>query len=136
MSQTVEPSMIDNIDVNFKFQALRSYFDEDDEPRNVYVVTVSYKDKSAKFTYGDSIANTNDNLKPKKVNVLEIITSDFFYTKEYYPDFGDFVKEMGLNEDSIKDLETYKKCLVQGDKLHQVFTDDDIKKLREELDNA
>jgi hypothetical protein len=136
MSQTVEPSMIDNIDVNFKFQALRSYFDEADEPRNVYVVTVSYKDKSAKFTYGDSIANTNDNLKPKKVNVLEIITSDFFYTKEYYPDFGDFVKEMGLNEDSIKDLETYKKCLVQGDKLHQVFTDDDIKKLREELDNA
>jgi len=136
MSQTVESSMIDNIDVNFKFQALRSYFDEDDEPRNVYVVTVSYKDKSAKFTYGDSIANTNDNLKPKKVNVLEIITSDFFYTKEYYPDFGDFVKEMGLNEDSIKDLETYKKCLVQGDKLHQVFTDDNIKKLREELDNA
>ncbi len=136
MSQTVEPTMIDNIDVNFKFQALRPYFDENDEPRNVYVVTVSYKDKTAKFTYGDSIADTHDNRKPKKVDVLEIITSDFYYTKEYYPSYGDFAKEMSLNKDSIKDLETYKKCLVQGDKLHQVFTDDEIKKLREELDNA
>ena len=136
MSQTVEPTMIDNIDVNFKFQALRPYFDENDEPRNVYVVTVSYKDKTAKFIYGDSIADTHDNRKPKKVDVLEIITSDFFYTKEYYPVFGDFASEMGLNVDSIKDLETYKKCLVQGDKLRQVFTENDIKKLREELDDA
>jgi len=139
MSQTVEPTrdgMIDKIDVDFKFQALRPYFDEDEEPRNCYAVTVSYKDNSVKFTYGDSLADTHDDLKPKKRDILEIITSDFFYTKDYYPTFGDFAKEMGLSEDSIKGLETYKKCLVQGEKLHKVFSENEINNLREELDNA
>ncbi len=137
MSQTVErDGLIDKIDVSFKFQACRPYFDEDEEPRNCYVVTISYKDKNTKFTYGDSIADTHDGLKPKKRDILEIITSDFFYTKDYYPDFGEFAKEMGLSEDSIKGLETYKKCIVQGEKLHQVFTEDDIRILSEELDNA
>ncbi len=139
MSQTVEPSrdgMIDKIDVDFKFQALRPYFDEDEEPRNCYAVTVSYKDNSVKFTYGDSLADTHDNLKPKKRDILEIITSDFFYTKHNYPTFGDFAKEMGLSQDSIKGLETYKKCLLQGKKLHEVFTEDEIYNLSEELDDA
>ena len=47
-----------------------------------------------------------------------------------------FGKEMGLSEDSIKGLETYKKCLLQGKKLHEVFTEDDIYNLDEELDHA
>ncbi len=122
------------IKVNFVLQGKRLYFDDDKEERNVYIVTVSYKGKKAQFTYGDSIADTIDRLKPKKRDILEVITSDFFYTKEYYPHYEDFAREFGYNEDSIKGLAIYEKCLKQGEKLHKVFTEDDIRKLAEELD--
>jgi hypothetical protein len=140
MLQTVEPDknglISTRIKVSFLFQGLRLYFDDDKEERNCYVVTVSYKGKKAQFTYGDSIADTHLGLKPKKRDILEIITSDFFYTREYYTHYEDFAKEFGYDEDSIKGLQTYEKCLKQGEKLHKVFTEDDIRKLSEELNNA
>jgi len=139
MQETVESSkngwISKQIKVTFAFEGCRRYFDDDKESRNCYIVTVSYNGKKTSFTYGDSIADTQAGLKPKKNDILEIITSDFFYTKEYYPNYEDFAGEFGYNEDSIKGLSIYEKCLKQGEKLHNVFSKDDVEKLREELDS-
>ncbi len=138
MSQTVEPKgdklMLDKIDVKFKFQGNRKYFEDDDQPRNCYVVTISYKDKHCSFTYGDSIADTEAGLKPKKNDILELIIGDFFLTKENYPTYNDFAPEFGYNSDSIKGLRIYEKVIKQSDKLHKVFDEQDIINLREVLD--
>ena len=137
MQQTVESDGLisKQIKVSFVFVGCNPYFDDDKEPRNCYIVTVSYNGKKTSFTYGDSIADTLDGFKPKKIDILEIITSDFFYTKEYYPNYEDFAQEFGYSEDSIKGLSIYERCLKQGEKLHSVFSVDEIEKLRKELDS-
>lgn len=138
MQQTVESkgNIGNKIKVSFLFTGRKPYFDDDEtQERNCYVVTVGYNGKSTKFTYGDSMADTEAGLKPKKLDILEIITSDFYYNKEYYPTYKDFASEFRYDEDSIKGSVVYEKCLKQGEKLHSVFSEDDIKKLREELDN-
>jgi len=139
MQKTVETGktgISDEIDVSFVEQGSRLYFADDKDERMVYVVTVSYKGKSAKFTYGTSLADSYDHIKPKKSYILETIVSDFYYTKDYYPTYEDFAKEFGYDEDSIKGLGIYKKCLIQGEKIHRVFSEDDIKILSEEVNNA
>lgn len=140
MQETVESSrsgfISNKIKVVFAFKGMALYFDDDEEPRNCYLVTVSYNGKSAKFTYGDSIADTIAGNKPKKRDILEIITSDFYYTKDNYPTYEDFAEEFGYGYDSIKGYKIYEKCLVQGEKLHNVFSVVDITKLSEEIQDA
>lgn len=140
MQTTVEPAkdewISSKIKVSFVLQGRRAYFEDDKEERNCYAVTVSYKGNNAKFTYGDSLADSDAGLKPKKRDILEIITSDFFYTKDYYPSYDDFAQEFGYDEDSRKGYRIYERCLEQGDKLHSVFSESDIRKLSEEINNA
>lgn len=78
----------------------------------------------------DAYASAINRLFDKK----ETITSDYYYTKENYPTYKDFASEFGYGEDSIKGLKIYKLCLVQGGKLHKLFTDKDIEDVRKELE--
>jgi len=135
--------IIDTIKISFKDQGYKPYFDDDEtkgEARNVYRVSVSYNNKRTSFTFGDSIAHTEDGKDPSsepknyKNSILEIITSDYYYTKDTYPDYQDFAREFGYGEDSIKGLKVYNRCLKGAEKLHKVFSDSDIEMIREDLE--
>jgi len=124
----------DKIEISFKYDGLRKYFDDDKEERNCYIVTVKYNGKQTSFNYGDSLVDTIEGNEPKASDILYVITSDYFFTKDNYPTYKDFAEELGYDTDSIKGLKSYERCLQQGTKLHKVFTEEDVKKLQEELD--
>ena len=133
----------DQITVSFKDKGCDHYFPDDKDARNIYLVTVKYNGSKTSFTFGDSIANTEDSKNPfnkehfdeYKTDILECITSDYYYSKDYYPDLQSFCDEFGYDIDSRKAEGIYKKCLRQSEKLHKLFNDTDIETLRKELDN-
>ena len=133
MQETID-RIKDRIKVTFKPDGTKRYFEDDKEPRNCYIVTVKYNAKQCSFTFGDSIANTLDGIEPKPIDIYDILVSDYNYTKENYPEYVDFAQELGYDEDSIKGLRIYERCLEQANKLHKVFTKQDIERLSEEID--
>lgn len=126
--------IIDKIKITSKFVKCGQYFGDDKEERNIYKIIVEYNKNKTSFSFGDSIANTYDNKKPDKNGLLETITSDYFYTLDNYPSFEDFASEFGYETDSRKAEQTYKKCIEGADKLHTVFNDSEIEKIREDLE--
>jgi len=134
-NEKIKGEIVDSIDIKFKFIANKPYFDGDDDYRDVYRVTVKRNGESISFTYGDSIANSEAGIKPTKDDLLETLTSDYYYTTEYYPTFEDFADEFGYESDSRKAHSIYKKALKNGNDLHKLFNDEDIEKLRNELGN-
>lgn len=132
--QEIVKRIKNEIKVVLKDDGLRPYFDDDKESRQCYIVTVKYKGKSCSYCFGDSIANTESGEKPDIDGILEIMSSDYYYTKEQYPDYEDFANEFGYEVDSRKGEKIYDKCIKLGEKLHKIFSDSDIEILREELD--
>jgi len=49
-------------------------------------------------------------------------------------DSKDFASEFGYEEDSRKGEKIYERSLKQGEKLHSIFNDQDIEKIREALE--
>jgi hypothetical protein len=136
-------TILDKIKIFFKDDGYGPYFDDDEskgEARNKYKVTVEYNGKRTTFPFGDSIANTEGGKDPEsdpedyRNSILEILTSDYYYTKENYPNYQDFASEFGYGEDSRKGERIYARSLRQGEKLHSIFTDSDIEKIREALE--
>jgi hypothetical protein len=130
--------MIDQIKMRCKFLTQDRYFKEDTEPRNIYRIYLTWKNKTISFRFGDSLKNTEKGImldESDKANILEICLSDYNCTKENYPSLESFSKEFGYDEDSIKTLQIYKRVLKQGEKLHKIFTKEDIKNISEDLNN-
>ena len=134
--------IIDGIKISFKDHGYKEgYFNPEDEARNIYLVTVSYKGKTTQFTFGDSIHNTTEGKTPDSdrddyINsILEAITSDYYYTKDQYPNYREFAQEFGYGDDSRSGEKTYKRCLAQGEKLHRLFSDKEIEQIRNDLEN-
>jgi hypothetical protein len=136
-------TILDKIKVFFKDDGYGAYFDDDEEKgeaRNKYKVTVEYNGKRTTFPFGDSIHNTQEGKTPEsdpvdyKNSILEFLTSDYYYTKENYPSYKEFASEFGYDEDSRKGEKIYSRSLKQGEKLHKIFNDSDIQKIREALD--
>lgn len=124
----------DLIKIKTKLIKYDRYFDDDKEMRNIYRVFVYYHGNQISFTFGDSIHNTQMGIEPDIDSLLETITSDYYYTKEYYPTFSDFCSEFGYDTDSRKAEKAYRLCLIQGNKLHKLFNEQEIEQLREELE--
>jgi TusA-related sulfurtransferase len=126
------------IKVRFVDDGFRPYFDESEEPRQVYRVFLRYNGKNTSFLFGDSLQNGYDGImaadKPQeyKNTILDIIVSDS-YTPE---DFEDFCQEFGYEEDSRKAYTIFKKCVRQSEKIHKLFSDAELEKLDEELRDA
>jgi len=110
------------------------YFNDDKEERDIYKIFVEYRGKTINFSFGNSLNDTWEHKKPDKSGLLETITSDYYLTKDYYPDFESFASEMGYDIDSRKHERIYKNCLEQGEKLHKLFTDADMENIRKDLD--
>lgn len=65
-----------------------------------------------------------------QAEVLYSVISDIDCALETFQDFCD---NMGLNEDSIKDRETYFACQKNGTKLRSIFSGSEVEHLRELL---
>lgn len=131
-------SIIEQIKVSFRYLTTNRYFADDKESRNIYRVTITYANNRTSFKFGDSLNNTQMgkmlDSKADKNMILECVCSDYYYTEEYYPNYEEFSKEFGYNEDSIKGLKIYKNCLKQAAKLRRVFNEEAIEQIRKELE--
>ena len=82
----------------------KKYFPDDKEKRDVYTIKLSSPFHSYTFTYGDSIANTRENSRNKKVPSFYSI---FACVQKYEvsDDIDDFISEYGYTLDyGIKNL--------------------------------
>lgn len=104
-------------------------------PVNCYKVTVK-RDGGKQFTFNfyDSIHNTeskdiyHDDLLP---SILSSIRSDYYINSENYPSFESFCGEFGYDTDSRRAERTYKTCMKHGDKLQEVFTEEEIETIQD-----
>lgn len=91
--------------------------------RNHYRVTLKSKLGSYTFNYWDSIANFKSGEQPSVYDVLACL--DYYISDK----FEDFCNEAGYDTDSIKARKTWKACLKQSKKLHELFPHDSQKEL-------
>ena len=99
------------------------YFPGDKESRDIYIITLTRKDKTWRFRFGQSIANMGQT--PTPYDVLTCL-------EKYDPgDFEEFCGGYGCNPDSIQDNKLYKAVKKEWNHLQQIFTKEEIEELRE-----
>lgn len=94
---------------------------------NKYVVKCKNLDtgKQIAFPFTDSIHNYYVKVTEHNElidSILACIRSDFYYDKEMFPTFEDFVSEFGYCLDSRKAEKLYHKVIKLAEKLQSVFT--------------
>jgi len=127
--------LLSELKIYATFQGYYKYFEDDKDKRNIYEIEITRNDKIINFTFGISIQNTkilNNNYKSGKdiknirndflYSILSCISCDYFIDN----DFQSFCSDFGYNEDSIKALETHKKCIEQSKKLKKIFNENEI----------
>lgn len=105
------------------------YFPGDKEIRNIYRVTIANRGQRISFKFGDSIANTQEHKALDDYSILACVKSDYYTDEKRFPTFKDFADEFGYDRDSREAEKTYKRCLKQAEKLHRVFTPEEVEKL-------
>lgn len=86
---------------------------------------INFETFKISFLFHDSINNHNTNKRVTIEDILYCIIQDYPNPES----FKDFCAEFGYNTDSIKDFKLYKLCLKQSEKLHKIFTEEEINEL-------
>ena len=94
---------------------------------NQYKVTIKNNDKRFTIDYYMGLAHKE---APKLSDVLYSLIMD---SDALNMDFNEWCDMLGYDVNSIKDLKTYKLCIKNGQKLHGLFTDEDITSFKELL---
>lgn len=139
LSSVDSGKITDKIKVHFKFIKEDHYFNEEKNTRNIYKVYVKYNGKAISFSFGDSLNNTKNGIKlddkKDKNGILENMYSDYYMTPENYPTLAEFSNEFGYEGQPNNFVrKIYKRCMVQGTKLHKLLTSEEMEQVREELD--
>ena len=100
------------------------YFKDDYKKRNIYKCTLKNAKGSYTFTFGDSIHNTQNEIKPTEYDILATIE------KYRYSDYNDFLSLTGYKEDE-KSESIYKACENQINALERLFNEEEITKLQD-----
>ena len=66
-----------NTKIEIIFIKKDKYFFDDKQKRNIYIINIIKNDKIESFNFGDSIHNTEKNIKPTETEVLECILIDY-----------------------------------------------------------
>ena len=84
--------------------------------------------KTYSFPFYDSVVNYNNDKRPTKYDVLACLE-----TYDYIDGIEDFATEFGYDiEENYKETEKiYKACMKQSEKLHGLFTDEELEMLSE-----
>lgn len=101
------------------------YFDGDKDARDIYIIVLKNKNSRFRFTFGQSINDSNQNTPPKSYDVLASIT------KYEVSTFDNFCNEYGYDTDSRKALKTYKAVLREWKNIEKLFTAEQIEELQE-----
>lgn len=106
-------------DTGTKFEAEylthENYFDDDEQPRDIYKITLKRNGKRFSFKFGQSIANRGE--EPRAYDVLACLTKNDPGT------FEDFCGEFGYSTDSRKAEKTYKAVVKEFAGVQRLFGD-------------
>ena len=97
---------------------------------NEYSVVLKYNGNCITMLYHDNYLNKGD-----KDDFLYALLMDSFAYENCY-NLADFMDEFGYEyEDKDKAQKIYKACERQYNKLHRLFTDEEISQLQEEFED-
>lgn len=106
-----------------EFKEHSFYFDGDKERRDIYICVLKNKNARFRFTFGQSINNTDK--APTAYDVLASLT-------KYDPGtFENFCGEYGYEEDSRSAYKTYKAVMKEWKNIELLFTPEQIELLQE-----
>ncbi len=108
-----------------KFVKNGLYFDDDKEPRDIYLITLKRGEREFSFKFGQSINNTEKQIKPTAYDFLSCVE------KYEHIDFEDFCNEFGYDDDSRKAEKTFKAVQEEFNKIRMLFNNTEIEKLQE-----
>lgn len=95
-----------------------------------YYCKLRRSNKTYSFPFYDSIANYEKGERPTKYDVLACLD-----TYDYINNIEDFANEFGYDicddEDYKETEKIYKACMKQSEKLHGLFTDEELEMLTE-----
>lgn len=109
-----------------------------------YYLELNYNNKSYRFNFHDSIYNYQHNKKLNKLDTIYAVLMDS-NSIEYTKDFSDFCNEFGYktytetffpyyriveNQEAKK---IYNACIKTYEALHDIFSSDELEKLRNEF---
>jgi len=123
--------LLSQLKISTELISYDKYFEDDKDDRNIYRVTIirrppkNGKDvfsKRISFKFGDSLSNTQEGNEPDLYSVLT--TVDLQY--EVPATFEDFCDQFGYEIDSRKAERLFKASKKLSEKLHKIFTDDDV----------
>ena len=82
--------------------------------------------KTYTFPLVDSVVNYRKNKRPSKYNILACLD-----TYDYISDIRNFALEFGYDICDKETEKTYNACMRQSQKLHELFTDEELEMLAE-----
>ena len=114
--------IIDSCVFQYIDTGIKKYFPEDKEERRTLRISIKRGEKCISFSFGMSLNDTKQNRRP---NLYDIIAgmSSVYHCPATFPDF---CEEYGYNVDSIKDFKLFQGALKQAEKLHKIFTEEEI----------
>lgn len=117
-----------NTELIVEFKEYGTYFDDDEEERDIYNVTLKRGDKSYTFTFGQSI-NDSGNKKPTPYDILACLTTYEVGT------FDDFCSEFGYNEKPLSEYpkvkKIYDKVCSEVKNLNILYSEKELEQLQE-----
>ena len=113
----------------FKVKFIKNglYFQDDKEPRDIFLITLKRNGLKFSFKFGQSIADSTGkgDIKPTECDFLSCVE------KYEYSDFNEFCSEFGYDEDSRKALKTFKAIQKEFNKISSLYSEEELNKLRE-----
>ena len=101
-----------------------------------YNLKLMYNGNSYNFTFHDSVNAYQHNTPLNKKDVLYCVLSDMG-CYESSRDMDDFIYSFGYDEQDLKTykqgMKAYKACKKTSERLHEIFTNDELEKLQEEF---
>ena len=150
-----------NTTLTIKFLKFDKYFQDEEEKRDIYEITLNRGNRSYLFTFGQSIQNSRRYVDKqtkqeyfcdgKSLNYKTQVSEKYLknyckekpgkYPKQYDvlsclekcdPDtFENFCSDFGLDSDSRKAEKLFLACKNQYDNLCKLFSDDEMNELQE-----
>lgn len=101
---------------------IKKYFPEDKEERRTLRITIKRGKEFISFSFGMSLKETEENTPPDLYSIIACMGSDYHCPAT----FPEFCAEYDYNVDSIKDFKLFQGVLKQAEKLHKIFTEEEI----------
>jgi hypothetical protein len=101
---------------------VKKYFPEDKEERRTLRISIKRGEKCISFSFGMSLDETKQNRRPNLYDIIACMSSDYHCPAT----FPEFCGEYDYNVDSIKDFKLFHVSLKHAEKLHKIFTEEEI----------